>query len=79
MNKKLLLKLILIFFLMLLPMYVAVALAGWSPMESGTQKTLNAVWGSSASDVFIVGTLGTILHYDGNPEATWSRMDNYSP
>lgn len=78
MNKKLLLKPILIFFLMLLPIYTD-ALAGWSPMESGTQKTLNAVWGSSASDVFIVGTLGTILHYDGNPEATWSRMDNYSP
>jgi hypothetical protein len=79
MNKKLLLKPILISFLMFLPMYAAVALAGWSPMESGTQKMLNAVWGSSANDVFVVGTLGTILHYDGNPEATWSRMDNYSP
>ena len=77
--KKSLPKPILIFFLMFLPMDAAVALAGWSPMESETQKMLNAVWGSSASDVFIVGTLGTILHYDGNPEATWSRMDNYSP
>ena len=78
MNRKLLLKPILISFL-ILTMYAGVALAGWSPMESGTQRMLNAVWGSSANDVFIVGSLGTILHYDGNPEGAWSTMDNHSP
>ena len=79
MKNKLSLKLILICFLMLLPMCNAAALAGWSPIESGTQRMLNAVWGSSESDVFAAGTLGTILHYDGNPAITWSAMDNHSP
>lgn len=78
MNKKSLLKPILIPFL-ILTTYAGVALGGWSPMESGTQRMLNAVWGSSANDVFVVGTLGTILHYDGNLEGTWSTMDNHSP
>ena len=37
----------------------------WSVMPSGTTNTLEAVWGSSESDVFAVGANGTILHYDG--------------
>ena len=43
----------------------------WSPIASGTLERLNAVWGTSATDVFAVGVDGTILHYDGN---TWSPM-----
>jgi hypothetical protein len=31
------------------------------------------VWGSSASDVFVVGQAGTILHYDGK---TWAPMQS---
>ena len=31
--------------------------------------SLESVWGSSATDVFAVGDIGTILHYDGD---TWS-------
>lgn len=31
----------------------------------------NGVWGSASDDVFAVGELGRILHYDGN---AWSRM-----
>jgi len=38
--------------------------------------TLWKVWGSSASDVFTVGDDGVILHYDGNPEGTWVKMDS---
>ena len=79
MKNKLSLKLILICSLILLPLYDAAALAGWSLIESGTQRMLNAVWGSSESDVFAAGTLGTILHYDGNPAIAWSAMDNHSP
>jgi hypothetical protein len=29
------------------------------------------IWGSSSTDVFSVGTAGTILHYDGK---AWSKM-----
>ncbi len=43
----------------------------WSKMSSGTNKSLCGVWGSSFSDVFAVGSSGTILHYDGS---TWSKM-----
>jgi hypothetical protein len=39
--------------------------AAWELMSSGTGNTLEAVWGSSESDVFAVGANGTILHYDG--------------
>jgi hypothetical protein len=42
-------------------------------MNSGTKWDLNAVWGSSGSDVFAVGDDGTtILHYDGS---SWSSME----
>ena len=42
-------------------------------MDSGvSQWQLTGVWGSSASDVFVVGESGTILHYDGD---TWTPMD----
>ncbi|MDM8552377.1 Calx-beta domain-containing protein [Desulfobacterales bacterium HSG2] len=44
----------------------------WKVMESGTEKNLNAVWGSSATDVFAAGDDDTILHYDGK---TWQQMD----
>jgi len=40
-------------------------------VSSGSTEGLNAVWGSSGTDVFAVGYFGAILHYDGN---TWSTM-----
>lgn len=42
----------------------------WSLMSPGTAEHLNAVWGSSSTDVFAVGDKGTILHYDG---ASWTK------
>lgn len=42
----------------------------WSLMSSGTTEHLNAVWGSSSTDVFAVGDKGTILHYDGS---SWTK------
>jgi hypothetical protein len=42
-----------------------------SPMDSGTTNTLNGIWGISATDVFVAGDSGTILHYDGT---AWSPM-----
>jgi hypothetical protein len=40
-------------------------------MVSGTSESLYGVWGASSSNVFAVGSQGTILHYDGS---TWSTM-----
>jgi hypothetical protein len=34
---------------------------------------LQAIWGSSSTDVFAVGSKGTILHYDGS---SWNRMNS---
>jgi hypothetical protein len=52
-------------------LYPFTAFAGWTYMTSGTTNSLHDVWGSSGSDVFVVGDGGTILHYNGN---TWSTM-----
>jgi hypothetical protein len=40
-----------------------------TPITTGTTQALNAVTGSSASDVWVAGASGTILHYDGS---TWT-------
>ncbi|MBX7196747.1 MAG: hypothetical protein K1X94_32140 [Sandaracinaceae bacterium] len=40
-----------------------------SPTPAG--NSLSGVWGAAADDVWAVGTLGTILHFDG---ATWSAV-----
>jgi|GEM_PF-1060901 len=46
----------------------------WSPMTSGVPGKLHGVWGSSASDdVYAVGELGAIVHYDGDG-STWDVM-----
>jgi hypothetical protein len=42
-------------------------------MSSGTTNRLNGVWGSSSTDVFVVGRFGMILHYDGT---SWSAMSS---
>src|SRR6266487_2923138 len=38
----------------------------WHSLPSGTTQDLLAVWGRSASDVFVVGYGGIILHYNGS-------------
>ena len=46
---------------------------GWqwqNPLPQGND--LHSVWGSSATDVFVVGDAGTVLHYDGS---AWSKMN----
>lgn len=47
---------------------------GWTRMEipaTVAGQTINSVWGSSASNVYAVGTNGTIIHYDGT---SWTVM-----
>lgn len=57
---KLLSKLILIAFnlIPLLMVYDKTCTAGWTKMNSGTSYPLRDVWGSSASDIFAVGSGG---------------------
>jgi hypothetical protein len=43
----------------------------WSPVFSEVGLVPTGIWGSSASDIFVVGLEGTILHYDGRH---WLRM-----
>lgn len=44
----------------------------WVPQSSGVSDTLNGVWGSSATDVYVVGNNGVILH-SGDGGATWQK------
>ncbi|MBN1342486.1 MAG: hypothetical protein JXQ73_07390 [Phycisphaerae bacterium] len=46
--------------------------ADWEPVDSGTSKDLNGVWGSGPADIFVVGDSALILHGDG---VTWTPMD----
>ena len=47
--------------------------AEWSQIDPGQdiKNDFYGVWGSAEDDVYIVGTLGKKLHYDGNPAGTW--------
>jgi hypothetical protein len=45
--------------------------SGWTAMTAGTSSDLQAVWGTSSSDVFAVGLDGAIVHYNGT---AWSVM-----
>ncbi len=44
----------------------------WTSINSGTAKDLYGVWGPTNSDIFAVGSSGTIMHYDGS---AWSSMN----
>lgn len=45
----------------------------WPAQDAGTQADLRAVWGSSSTDVYVVGAQGTILHSTGS--GGWTRAD----
>ena len=48
---------------------------GWSGVPSGTTSDLSAVWGSGASDVWVVGSSGATLHWNGT---AWSNVQSGS-
>ena len=58
-----------------LPATTAVAATAASPTAASPLPPvwLNTVWGSSGSDVYVVGNEGRILHYDG---IAWSPMES---
>ncbi len=43
----------------------------WNAVSGGAAQWLEAVWGTSASEVYVVGSAGTIVRYNG---AVWSAM-----
>jgi hypothetical protein len=45
----------------------------WKVVETPAPTIIEAVWGSSASDIFAVGQRGIIVHYDGS---RWQRMEH---
>ena len=71
MFKKMLLTGVLMFCLFFPSFYSVTSAAEWSAMDSGVQRDFFSVWGSAANDVYVVGTLGIKLHYDGNSAGTW--------
>jgi len=50
--------------------------SSWSGVRLNGIGDLNAIWGSSGTDVFAVGDNGLIIHYDGN---NWSLMGSGTP
>lgn len=80
MNKKTLLGLIICLNLSLAPLLPLTSQAAWTPEDiGGAQNDLWAVWGSSADDVYAVGMQGINVHYDGNPQRTWTTIQAISP
>ncbi|MBI1178809.1 hypothetical protein GC207_15360 [bacterium] len=47
-----------------------------NPVQSPTQKTLYAVWGSNTNDIYAVGDNGIVIHYDGT---SWSVETDTPP
>jgi len=49
------------------------AIFAWEQIPASGDAGLNGIWGFSASDIYSVGDMGTILHYDG---IDWSTMES---
>jgi hypothetical protein len=80
MNKKTVFAVLICLHLALLSLGTVPSYAAWTAVDIGdVDNDLWAVWGSSASDVYAVGTLGTNLHYDGNPGGNWLILPSISP
>ncbi len=59
--------------ILFLPVQGTTFAAEWSEMDPGQDisNDFYSVWGSAADNVYVVGTLGKKLHYDGNSAGTW--------
>ncbi|HET6272416.1 MAG TPA: hypothetical protein VFG32_05510 [Bacteroidota bacterium] len=45
----------------------------WQNISPDSSSSLLAIWAKSATDVYVGGDVGTVLHYDGN---SWQRLPN---
>lgn len=48
----------------------------WTPFDSQSSATLNAVWGSGAGDVWAVGDRGTIRHWTTPDQKRWDIVSS---
>jgi len=55
------------------PASAAISVDGWGTQDSGTTLTLYGIWGSSPSDIFACGEVGTVLRCDG---VSWTPMSS---
>ncbi|MCC6619908.1 MAG: hypothetical protein IT385_01555 [Deltaproteobacteria bacterium] len=44
---------------------VRTATGGWEVVDATTSQTLEAIWGTAADEVWVVGRSGTAIHWDG--------------
>jgi len=80
MGKRALLKVFVVLSFALVPCYFPQAHAGWSNVDIGNvNNDLWAIWGSSENDVYVMGTSGINLHYDGNQAGDWLILPAISP
>ncbi len=47
-------------------------------MKSNTKAHLRGVWALTSKSVFAVGDQGIVLHYNGNPQLSWSAVPSYN-
>lgn len=73
MFKKALMAISLLVSILFLPFHAVTFAAEWSEMDPGQDinNDFYSVWGSAADNIYVVGTLGKKLHYDGNSAGTW--------
>lgn len=48
----------------------------WNVMTANTIYSLYGLWGKSYTDVYAVGSYGTIRHYDGNKSYVWNTENS---
>ena len=73
MFKKVSVTIVLLFCFLFSSVSAVTSAAEWSEMDPGQDITNDfySVWGSAPDDVYVVGTFGKKLHYDGNSAGTW--------
>ena len=73
MFKKALMTVSILLSIIFLPVQAITSAAEWSEMDPGQDinNDFYSVWGSEADNVYVVGTFGKKLHYDGNSAGTW--------
>ena len=73
MFKKALMTISILLSIIFLPVQAVTSAAEWSEMDPGQDinNDFYSVWGSATDNIYVVGTFGKKLYYDGNSAGTW--------